>query len=111
VRDISLLESLVVFFSCGYVVNYTQRSICEFIVTRTQDVANNIIPFFDKHPIVGSKYSNYLDFKSALNIIKNKEHLNPDGKGLEKILQLKSSISKAVNNYSNGDSDSGKEEI
>lgn len=86
-RDISLLEGLVVFFGCGYVVKYAQRSVCEFVVTRTEHIANNIIPFFDKHPILGSKYSNYIDFKSALNIIKNKEHLNPDGKGLEKILQ------------------------
>ena len=30
---------------------------------------------------MGSKYSNYLDFKSALDILKNKEHLNPDRKG------------------------------
>lgn len=55
------------------------------------------------------KKSNYLDFKSALYILKNKEHLNPEGKGLEKILQLKSSISKAVSNDS--DRDTGKEEI
>jgi hypothetical protein len=108
-RDISLLESFVIFFGCGYVVNYTQRSICEFIVTRIDNVANNIIPFFDKHPVMGSKYSNYLDFKSALDILKNKEHLNPDGKGLEKILQLKSSISKTINKYNH--CDSGKEEI
>jgi hypothetical protein len=78
-------------------------------VTRTDHLADKIIPFFDKHPVIGSKYSNYLYFKSALDIFKNKEHLNPDGKGLKKILQLKSSISKAVNNHS--DNDSGKEEI
>lgn len=43
----------------------------------------------EKYPVLGSKYFNYLDFKSAANIIKNKEHLNKDGKGLEQILQLK----------------------
>jgi hypothetical protein len=30
---------------------------------------------------MGSKYYNYLDFKSALDIIKNKEHLNLERKG------------------------------
>lgn len=99
-RDISLLEGFMVFFGCGYVIKYAQRSVCEFIVTKTDHVADNIIPFFDKYPILGSKYSNYLDFKSALDILKNKEHLNSDGKGLEKLLQLKSSISKAVNIHS-----------
>lgn len=108
-RDISLLEGLVVLFGCGYDIKYAQRSVCEFIVTRTDHLVNNIIPFFDKHSIIGSKYSNYIYFKSALDIIKNKEHLNSDGIGLEKILQLKNSISKAVNNYNSNDS--GKEEI
>jgi hypothetical protein len=59
----------VILFGCGYVVNYAQHSIWEFIITRIDHVANNIIPFFDKHPIMGS------------NILKNKEHLNPDRKG------------------------------
>ena len=27
---------------------------------------------------MGSKYSNYHDFKSALDILKNKEYLNPE---------------------------------
>lgn len=108
-RDYSLLEGIKVFFDCGYVVKYTQRSVYEYTVTRIDHIADNLIPFFDKHPIIGSKYSNYLDFKSALDIIKNKEHLNPDRKGLEKLLQLKSSISKAVSNHS--DRESGKEDI
>jgi hypothetical protein len=58
-----------------------------------------------KHPILGSKHLNFLDFKSAAYIIKNKEHLNKDGLGLEKILQLKRRITslysnKAMNNHS-----------
>jgi hypothetical protein len=63
--------------------------------------------FFEEHPVIGSKHFNYLDFKSAVYIIKNKEHLNPDGKGLEQILQLKSGMNKAINNHS----ETGKEEI
>lgn len=62
------------------------------------------IPFFEKQPILGSKYLIYLDFNSAAEIIKNKEHLNPDGLGLEKILQLKNRMttnykSKTINNH------------
>ena len=61
--------------------------------------------FFYKHPILGSKHLNYLDFKSAAYIIKNKEHLNEDGLGLEQILELKRRITslysnKAMNNHS-----------
>jgi hypothetical protein len=100
-RDVLLLESLVLYFGCGYVAKYDKRSVCEFIVTTINHIVENIIPFFDKHPtivncivfikqvmimIVGSKHLNYLNFKKAAIIIKNKEHLNPDRKGLEQLL-------------------------
>jgi hypothetical protein len=77
------------FFGCGYVVKYEKREVCEFIVTKIDHIILHIIPFFDKYPIIGSKCLNYLNFCKAANIIKNKEHLNIDGKGLEQILQLK----------------------
>jgi len=104
-RDLLLLESFVNFFGCGYVAKYKNRSVYEFIVTKIDHIVDHIIPFFEKHPIVGSKHLNFLDFKSAASIIKNKEHLNEDGVGLEKILQLKNRITslyknKAINNHS-----------
>lgn len=75
----------------------------EFIITKIDHIVEHIVPFFDKHPILGSKHLNYLDFKSAAYIIKNKEHLNEDGLGLEKFLYLKRRITslylnKAMNN-------------
>jgi hypothetical protein len=58
-------------------------------VTKIDHIILHIIPFFDKYPIIGSKCLNFLNFCKAANIIKNKEHLNINGKGLEQILQLK----------------------
>jgi hypothetical protein len=86
-------------------MNYKKRSVSEFIVTKIDHIVEHIIPFFDKHPILGSKHLNFLDFKSAAYIIKNKEHLNEDGLGLEQILELKRRITslysnKAMNNHS-----------
>ena len=46
-----------------------------------------ILHEFEENLRLGSKYSNYLDFKQAMEIIVNKEHLNKEG--LEKILFLK----------------------
>ena len=93
-RDLLLLESFVVFFNCGHIANYKNRLICEFIVTKIDHILEYIIPFFIKHPILGSKYLNYLKFNSAAEIIKNKEHLNSNG--LERILQLKKNT---INNH------------
>ena len=91
-RDLLLLESFVKFFGCGYLAKYNNRSVYEFIVTKIDHIVEHIIPFFEKHPIVGSKHLNFLDFKSAANIIKNKQHLNADRVGLEQILNLKNRI-------------------
>ena len=105
-RDLLLLESFVKFFGCGYLAKYNNRSVYEFIVTKIDHIVEHIIPFFDKHPILGSKHLNFLDFKSAAYIIKNKEHLDKDGLGLKRILELKTRITslysnKAINNHSN----------
>ena len=83
---------------------YKNRSVCEFIITRIDNLVNDIIPFFDKHIIRGSKHSNFLDFKKVALIIKNKEHLKEDGLALKNILQLKNKMldfNKTKNN--NGD--------
>lgn len=91
-RDLSLLESFVYYFGCGYVAKYKNRFVCECIVTKMDDIVKHIIPFFDKYSIRGSKYSNLLDFKSTALIINNKEHLKEDDIGLNKILLLKKNI-------------------
>jgi hypothetical protein len=62
------------------------------IVTKIDHIVNHIIPFFDKYNIKGPKHEDFLYFKSATFIIKNKEHLNQDGVGLKKILLLKPKI-------------------
>ena len=84
-RDISLLESFLYIFGCGYVAKYKNRLVCEFVVTKINEIVNNIIPFFEKHKIIGWKYSNFLDFGSAVLIINNKDHLKQDGIGMNKI--------------------------
>ena len=63
--------------------------------------SNHIIPFFDKYNIRGSKNSDFLHFKSAALIIKNKEYLNKEG--MNKVLQLKNKFiglnNKTKNNH------------
>lgn len=58
------------------------------------DIINIIIPFFDKYLILGSKHMNYLKFKEAANIIKNKQHLNEGG--INRIKELKNSMNKTI---------------
>ena len=71
---------------------YKNRKVCgariqRLIVTKINDIITYIIPFFDKYKIEGSKYKDYVNFKEAATLIKNKEHLTE--KGLNKIIELK----------------------
>jgi len=92
VRDILLLENIVNFFNCGYVSKYKNRKVCEFVVTKIDDIILYIIPFFEKYPIRGSKHENYIYFKEAAYIIKNKQHLNK--KGMDRVIELKNLMNK-----------------
>jgi hypothetical protein len=80
-----LLELFVNFFGYGYVSKYKNRTVCGFVVTRIDHIIEHIIPFFEQYHIIGSKYPNYVNFKNAAFILKNKEHLSEEG--LNKILK------------------------
>ncbi len=107
-RDFLLIKSFINFFGSGFVVNYKKRSLCEFIITKINPIVEYIIPFFNKHPILRLKHFNFLYFKNAAYIIKNKEYLNKDRLGLEQVLWLKKELryvmlrysNKAINNHS-----------
>jgi NADH:ubiquinone oxidoreductase subunit K len=73
-RDLWLLKNLVEIFNCGYVSQYKNRKVCEFVVTKINDIMM------------------YIKFKEAAIIIKNKEHLTE--KGLNKVIDLKKSMNK-----------------
>jgi len=60
-----LLESLVKFFGGGYVMSYKNRPLCEYIITKIDIIMERVIPFFNKHPITGSKHLDFLNFKNA----------------------------------------------
>jgi hypothetical protein len=49
-----------------------------------------IIDHFDRYPLITQKYKDYLLFKQAFELIKNKEHLSIEG--LRKIVSIKASI-------------------
>jgi hypothetical protein len=99
---------------------YKNRKVCgarlqRLIVTKINDIITYIIPFFDKYKIEGpaasqlrsfaasqlrsfavaaspTKYKDYVNFKEAATLIKNKEHLTE--KGLNKIIELKKYMNK-----------------
>ena len=49
-----------------------------------------ILPHFDKYPLITKKLADYLLFRDAVKLMRNKEHLNLDGLG--KIVNIKASL-------------------
>lgn len=95
-RDIVLLTKFIDFYGGGYVANYKNRNVSEFIITKKDILVNKVIPLFEEYPIKGSKYLNFKYFNAALTIIKRKEHLTEEG--LSKIIKLKNCITLNIKN-------------
>jgi len=50
------------------------------------------MPFFQKHGILGVKLQDFNDWCKVVNLMKDKEHLTPEG--LDKIFKIKAGINK-----------------
>lgn len=95
-RDARLLESLSDYFGCGKYYKESNREKGEFIVNKFSDIRDKIIPFFFKYPLSGVKVLDFFAFGEAAKLIKNQEHLTPEG--LERIKKIKSGMNKGRNN-------------
>lgn len=85
------MQSLVKFFKCGVTYYDYEGLAFYFVVSKFDDVYNNIIPFFEKYPLQSSKLANYQDFHSvALMMKEKKKHLTTEG--LTEIINIKSGM-------------------
>lgn len=78
-RDKVLMESLVNYLNCGREYSAPKRNEVYFIVSKLSDINDKIIPLFEKHPLLGSKYQDYLDFAKVAKWVKSKDHLTNGG--------------------------------
>lgn len=90
IRDAYLLENFVQVFGCGSFSIVEKSGIGTFAVWNFSHIADNIIPFFEKYPILGAKAKDFEDFKEASVLIKSKAHLTKEG--LDKIIFIKSKM-------------------
>jgi len=91
-RDIPLLNSFITYLECGRVESFNP-SASNFVVTKFSDITDKIIPFFDKYAIHGIKSLDYISFKQIAMLMKENQHLTPEG--LEKIKLIKSNMNQS----------------
>ena len=91
-RDENLMKSLIKYFECGYIDKDKSGNInwIDFRVTKFDDIANKIIPFFYLHLIQGVKVLDFVDFCQVADMMKNKQHLTEEG--LEQIKKIKAGM-------------------
>jgi len=91
-RDGELMQNLVSYLGCGAYFPRKNKDIGEYMVTKFSDIANKIIPFFDKYPILGVKSKDFSDFKQVALLFESKAHLTPEG--IDKIRQIKTKMNR-----------------
>jgi hypothetical protein len=89
-HSLIILVALKDFFACGNInIDNRKFNAFKFTVSKLSDLTNIIIPHFDKYPLAGSKYLDFLDFKKVvLMLSKNKSD------NMEEILSVKNKMNK-----------------
>jgi len=86
-RDLPILEAIQNYFGCGYIVKDSgDRAVWIFRCDNPEELETIIVPFFDQFNLVSSKNLDFQDMKKALQMIRGKEHLTPEG--LAKIQEI-----------------------
>ena len=69
---------------------FTTKDSVTLHIRRFSEIVNVIIPFFDKHHILGVKSLDFADWKKVAGIVQNKGHLTSSG--FESIKKINSSL-------------------
>lgn len=88
-RDQSLIKSLKDFFECGRSEPAGKAAI-SFRVTKLKNITENIIPFFENYPLLGSKLKDFKDLKEIAKLMTSKSHLTCEG--LNEIKKIKNGM-------------------
>src|ERR1044071_1415654 len=79
---------MVNYFGAGKISVLAENSIL-FRIESIKDL-EVVINHFDKYPLLTKKFKDYLLFKHAFNLVKNKEHLTLEG--VRQIVAIKGSL-------------------
>lgn len=79
IKDAESLKRLENFLACGRIQVHNNRQTVEWIITKSDDLNQKLIPFLTKYALSGVKLLDFYRFKEASFLIENKMHLTPSG--------------------------------
>ena len=91
-KDLSILKDIKSYLGVGK-INQKSNGTCVYYVRSFKEIST-LLDHLDKYPLLTQKQADYLLFKSAFEIIRNKEHLTQ--KGFHKILAIRASMNKGL---------------
>lgn len=94
-REIILLRKIHNFFGVGTIYEYKDRNKASYSVQSAKDIANVIIPHFDKYPLFTQKKADYLLFKEAINLLltgKTRSSIE----GMNELMSIKGSMNRGL---------------
>lgn len=77
-KDFNTLERIKAYFGgVGNIMIHGKDSV-QYVVASLDQINTKIVPHFESYELKTQKFADYLLFKMAIDIIKNKEHLEQD---------------------------------
>ena len=89
-RDENLMQKLVDYFGCGFYNKRSNSEIGDYQCGKFLDNYEKIIPFFQRHKVIGEKAHDFQDWRRVAELVKNKAHLT--SQGLDEIIKIKSQM-------------------
>jgi len=96
-KELNLINKIQSFFNGAGKVYYQEnlKSVV-FRIKSTKDLAQFVLPHFDKYPLLTQKKADYLLFKQAIELVQRGEHLTTEG--LLEIIRIKASLNLGLPN-------------
>jgi len=82
------LKCFISFLGGGFIKE--RKGISEFRVIKLSLITEKLIPLFQKHPIIGNKNKDFLDFCQIAELMKSNAHKTQEG--LDKIREIKAGM-------------------
>jgi len=92
IRDLEVLQEISNYFKADFAkkLSLTDKS-AQLQISKISVINNIIIPFFKKHPLLGMKRLDFIDFCKVSDILKTKEHLTSKSV-YNQIIEIKSGM-------------------
>ena len=90
-RDISLLYTIRSFMKCGVIRRNHGDRFC-WRVRNLNNLANVIVPFFEKHKLRSKKMIDFCKFAKVVRLMQEKKHLTEEG--FKRILKISQSMNR-----------------